>query len=239
MKEIQLSKGEVTVVDDEDFDWLNQWAWSLSPYGYAYRSSWDSKRKRTTNVLMHREIMQPSGKMVVDHINGNKLDNRRQNMRICTQAQNVMNQKKRLNNTSGFKGVTKVGDKWRSQIAVDNEDTYIGMFATPEEAALAYDTEARRIHGEYARLNFSDKHESQDSILIRTAKMNSKKEKVSKKTVGAYLSLDVIRQFENESAKRGVKMSSLISAACEYFIKNGGYQSFIEMKLNEYKEKAK
>jgi len=97
--------------------------------------------------------------MQVDHINGNPLDNRRENLRICTRAQNTCNRKAVVNSKSGYKGVTKKNSsrKWIPEIRKDGKKLYLGSYNTPEEAAKAYDKAAKEIFGEFAKLNFPDK----------------------------------------------------------------------------------
>lgn len=94
--------------------------------------------------------------MFVDHINHNKLDNRRCNLRICTETQNNMNKCFDSRNTSGYKGVSwhKSARKWFAYIRFNKQRLNIGFFDDPVEAAHAYDDAARIYHGEYAHLNF-------------------------------------------------------------------------------------
>lgn len=108
-------------------------------------------------VLMHRLIMVPRGSMVVDHINGNGLDNRKSNLRVCSTGQNMAN--KGPSASHGFKGVTRRGGKgpWIAEIAPEGHHIYLGIFRTIEEAARAYDVAARKWYGEFAYLNFPDK----------------------------------------------------------------------------------
>jgi hypothetical protein len=98
--------------------------------------------------------MNPSANMVIDHINGDKLDNRRSNLRICTQAENVRNQKKtRYPRLSHYKGVSKDHGCWRARITKDRVWYCLGYFRTEEAAAQAYNQAAQELFGEYARLN--------------------------------------------------------------------------------------
>ena len=147
MKEIELTNGYKAIIDDENFKLLNQWKWSYHRIGYAIRKS---------NILMHRLIMNCPKNKTIDHINGNKLDNRKINLRICSLSENLKNQKLRINNTSGYKGVSfeKRRNKWRSQIKIGRQVKEIGQFKTAIQAAMAYDLWAKNIYGEYAKLNF-------------------------------------------------------------------------------------
>lgn len=158
MKAIQLTKGFVAIVDDEDFEALAQYNWCYSGHkdgGYAVRRKKlpDGSAKK---VYMHREIAGnfAEGKCV-DHRNGNKLDNRRENLRACTHAQNSYNYGKKPSNKSGFKGVHwhSQRKKWTAQISVDKKIRHLGLFNTPEEAAMAYNAAAIRLHGDFANIN--------------------------------------------------------------------------------------
>lgn len=155
MKEIPLSRGLVTIVDDDDYEWLTQWEWHATVAGYAARNK---PRPDRGIILMHRAIMTPPDDMVVDHINRNPLDNRRENLRVVTHRQNIINMGARKHNTSGFRGVgwDKEKRKWRVQIRNGTTNKFIGRFDTPEEAARAYDEAAKQLHGEVAVLNFPE-----------------------------------------------------------------------------------
>lgn len=154
-KEIQLTRGKVAIVDDEDFEYLNQWKWQAEPYSQTYRASRTQKTGFTKKkkIYMHRVIMNCPDNMVVDHKNHIALDNRKDNLRIATREQNsknIMSTKSR----SGFKGVVKQGNKYRARIGVNNRKLYLGLFDTPEDAAKAYDIKAIEVFGEFAFLNF-------------------------------------------------------------------------------------
>ena len=93
----------------------------------------------------------------IDHINGDKQDNRIQNLRLCTRAENIMNRGKSKKNTSGYKGVRQVGEKWEARIGYKYKLICIGTYKTPQEAAIAYDKKALELFGEFAYLNFTTK----------------------------------------------------------------------------------
>jgi len=157
MKEIPLTQGKVAIVDDADYEWLMQWKWCAANFRgkfYAIRAV-NEKLKRTT-IQMHRQIMDTPPGMETDHINGNSLDNRRENLRVCTVSQNQMNRRTQKNNTSGYKGVSysKHRKKWFSQIQIDKKRIFLGLFLTPENAARAYDEAAKRYFGEFTKTNF-------------------------------------------------------------------------------------
>jgi len=148
MKEISLPKGKCAIVDDEDFERLNKWKWHTHNKNYVVRNTIFGRK------FIHHEVMQKMSGYVVDHINGNPLDNRKENLRYCTHSENMKNSKMHDNNTSGYKGVTVVNKKYRSVIWNNNKRIHLGMYDTAEQAALAYDDAARELHGKYARTNF-------------------------------------------------------------------------------------
>lgn len=154
-KQIELTQGKFALVDDEDYDWLVQWNWYYDS-GYAMRSAKGCHGTRRPKIRMHREIISVSRELSVDHINGNKLDNRRCNLRACTQSENKRNRGKSKNNTSGYKGVHFYSPKkpWTVSIRVNNKQIFLGNFADPVDAAKAYDRAAIKYHGEFAKLNF-------------------------------------------------------------------------------------
>ncbi len=150
MKTIKLSQGKRTMVDDVYFDWLNQWKWFFNGR-YAVRTP--HKLRGSKVIRMHRVITKVSDDMEVDHINGDKLDNRLINLRICTHSENCKNMKIYNTNTTGYKGVSRRGNSWRSRIRVDGKLILLGTYDTPEKAAIAYNDAAIRHHGRFARLN--------------------------------------------------------------------------------------
>jgi hypothetical protein len=154
MKEIPLTMGKVAIVDDEDYEWLMQWKWYCTTRGYATRG-WDGG---AVHILMHREIAKTPDGMETDHINHNRLDNRKSNLRNCTPTQNKMNKGFDSRNTSGYKGVSwnKSAKKWFAYIRFNKQRVNIGVFEDIVEAAHAYDAAARKYHGEFAYLNFPD-----------------------------------------------------------------------------------
>ncbi len=151
--------GKFAIVDAEDYSFLSRWKWQHSNNGYALRTTNVGGRvknggKRVT-ILMHRLILQPPDGMVVDHINGNKLDNRRENIRISSQSENCQSRRMAKNNTSGFKGVSwgERSKKWLSYITIKGKLKLLGEFKDPISAAIAYNMAARFYFKEYALLN--------------------------------------------------------------------------------------
>ena len=157
MKEVELSQGQRAIVDDWNYDDVSQYKWYAmwdkhTKSFYAMRHT--SKSSGAKPVLMHSYIAKTPRGMKTDHINHNTLDNREENLRVCTNSQNLMSRGKQSNNTSGYKGVGKKGKMWGAQIKINGKYKFLGTWHTPEEAAIAYDTAARIIHGEFAYQNF-------------------------------------------------------------------------------------
>lgn len=150
IKQIPLTQGKFAIVSTDDYEHLMQWKWCVHSNGYACRRSSNNEI-----MLMHRFIMQTPSGMDTDHINGDKLDNRKLNLRICTRSQNNRNQKPQIGKTSKYKGVYwyKNEQKWIARIKKNKKDIYCGRFKTEIEAARAYNEAAITAFGEFARLN--------------------------------------------------------------------------------------
>jgi len=150
MKVIQLTRNKQTKVDDEDFEYLNRWKWYCNNTGYAGREHYMGSHKRKT-ILMHRLILQAQTGQEVDHINGDKLDNRKSNLRFVTRTQNLQNRAWRLKGVSRKSEKTRGPRRWVARINVDGKTKFLGDFYTPEEAEQAYLNAAKEHFGEYAR----------------------------------------------------------------------------------------
>ena len=156
MKTIELSNGLCVVVDDEDHAALVAHRWCPSgarPYAMRIVTAGGVRRA----VWMHRVVAQAPDHLEVDHVNGNRLDNRRANLRPCTRSQNAKNLSRRVQvKTSRFKGVhwNDRDRRWYAVIHANRKRHHIGCFSDELAAARAYDNAARTLHGEFARLNF-------------------------------------------------------------------------------------
>jgi hypothetical protein len=165
MKEIKLNNGMVAMVDDADYEWLNQWKWRAlkgrSTY-YACRGGGCGG-----HVYMHRLIMDAPKGMDVDHMDSNGLNNQRGNMRVCTRSQNIQNSRKLRKTRSPYKGVACViRNYFTSQITHNGKVHFLGYFNTDEEAARSYDMAALELYGEQARINFKE------SLLLYKERFN-------------------------------------------------------------------
>lgn len=159
MKYIKLTQNKETIVDDDIYDFLNTFKWSASKKRnkyYATRTEWQKGKNTSKVIKMHRLIMNPPTHMYIDHINGNSLDNRKENLRICSNKQNLRNSGIRKNPT-GFKGVRKrkdlINKPFSARITIDYKEVHLGYFYTAKEAALKYNEAAIKYFGEFANLN--------------------------------------------------------------------------------------
>jgi hypothetical protein len=155
MKKIAITgirgMGKFILVDNDDFPLLSRYRWHFGSDAVAFTRIAGRKDK----MPVHRLIMNPRKDLEVDHINGNKLDNQKSNLRICTHGQNGKNHKLNKNNTSGYKGVSwsKTRKKWESYIKVNYKRIKLGFYDDKKQAALAYNTAAQKHFKEFANLN--------------------------------------------------------------------------------------
>lgn len=152
---ISLTQNKKTIIDLSDLDLVTQFKWCA----HRQRHKWYAKRhsrkapRHYQHPSLHRFLMgEPTGKQV-DHINGNGLDNRKENLRLATNAENAKNRGKQSNNTTGYKGVfrnSKLPYMFEAKIGVNGRHIYLGLFDTPEKAYQAYKEAAIKYHGEFA-----------------------------------------------------------------------------------------
>lgn len=161
-KLIQLTQGMSAIVDDEDYDSLMQYVWHAGEsaglwYTRRQISRPEARKQGRTRsqIYMHRVVASAGQGELVDHINGNTLDNRRCNLRLCSSGENARNSRKKRG-TSRFKGVSRHNKtkQWSVQICTNGTRVHLGQFDSEEDAARAYDAAATQAHGAFAKLNF-------------------------------------------------------------------------------------
>lgn len=157
-KEIKLTQGKVALVGDEDYEFLNQWKWFAQSNGDGnwYAARWGRENGKRKIIRMHNVILPTSSGFIPDHKNGNGLDNRQSNLRLCTPTGNMCNSRKIKKGSSWFKGVSWCNrDRvWRAKIGINRKTICLGSFNSEIKAAIAYDKGAREYHGDFASLNF-------------------------------------------------------------------------------------
>jgi len=157
-RSIPLTQGKFAIVDEDDFEKLSPFKWHAyrrkgKTNYYARRGFW--KDGKWTVVAMQNVICPPPKGKLVDHKNGNSLDNRKSNLRLCTTSQNAQNKRKMLKKgTSIYKGVYRSRNRWAAHIGARENRRYLGRFDNEMDAALAYDEVARQRFGEFALVNF-------------------------------------------------------------------------------------
>jgi hypothetical protein len=160
MKQIELTQGKFTLVDDDDFVFLSQFRWVLREKRkntfYAVLPFYYKMTQNTLSIQMHAVIMNVIDPDIqVDHIDGNGLNNQKNNLRLCTHQQNQFNQRLSKANSSGYKGVYWCSHRkrWIAQISINKKPKNLGGFLNKEEAAKAYNEAAILYYGEFAKLN--------------------------------------------------------------------------------------
>lgn len=210
MKAIELTRGMVAVVDDDDFDRLAQYNWRYSGRkrgGHAARVVYINGKQ--ASILMHREIMNPPSDLEIDHINGNGIDNRKQNLRVATHAQNLRNQTVRSTNKLGVKGVclTRQKDKYRATITTNGKQKQIGVFNTVEEAKAAYDKAAPLYHGAFASVNGQREKELQECSTWNFSELITSKKQPNR------IGMKWVRKVHVPSQKRFSQIAQGLSEA--------------------------
>lgn len=153
--------GHPVLIDDEDVDRVSKHSWVVRHRGrasYVVPKSMKMAMAKTGHSALHRFILSAEKGTIVDHKNRNGLDNRRENLRICSLNENAANRRSPLRSKSGFKGVTyhKQSGKWQGAIKINGKHVHLGLFDSAEDAAKAYDARAHEAHGEFACLNFTN-----------------------------------------------------------------------------------
>ena len=148
MKQIALTQNQYATVSDKDYEKVNQFKWCYDSHNRCAVRGVKTNGKNKI-IFMHRFIMDTPVGLVTDHINGNRLDNRQENLRICKNFENQRNMNMHKDNTTGYKGVYFTGQKWYSKIA----NKHIGTFNTKLEAAIAYNIAAKKVFGNFAKIN--------------------------------------------------------------------------------------
>lgn len=160
MKEIQLTRGYVALVDDEDYEWLSEYRWypSKSPTTVYAVTNIQHGTNDWRTMSMHRLILGAKKGDLVDHRDRNGLNNQRDNIRVTSRQVNNINTRVRKDNTSGYRGVSfaKRMNKWSANIQHDGRQRCLGYFDHAEDAAKAYDAAALTLRGPHAQLNFPE-----------------------------------------------------------------------------------
>lgn len=150
MKQIPLTQGKYALVDDEDFEYLNQWKWHVT----RKRSNWYAQRWiGKKSILMQNVILNLTEEERADHTDGDGLNNQRYNLRKATSLQNSRNRRKRNYTKYPYKGIRLFGDKWQAYITIEKKQKHLGMYRTAEDAAAMYNQIAKQYFGEFAKLN--------------------------------------------------------------------------------------
>jgi len=162
-KPIPLTQGKFAIVDASDYEELNQYKWHATKSGHTYYAM---RRKGRKLIRMHRQILNAPRGLVCDHINHNGLDNRKRNLRLCTQGQNCRNKSARKGCSSKYIGVSfdKQTKRFSAKICVNFKKIWIGRFKSEIEAARARDKKAIELHGEFASLNFPEEREPKSEV---------------------------------------------------------------------------
>lgn len=159
MKSIKLTRGLVTFVDDDVYEWASKLKWYASSGDtviYALRKVSRKLDPTQRSIRLHREIMQPKHGLEIDHINGNGLDNRRENLRVVTRQENKRGfRRKNKSLSSRFRGVCRYRKKWQAGIKVAGRRIHLGHYVNEIAAARAYDRAAKEFFGKFASPNFS------------------------------------------------------------------------------------
>jgi hypothetical protein len=158
MIEILLTQNQVAIIDDEDYELVSKYKWcAIKDRNTYYAQTHIYKNGKRTTRQMHQVILSSKKGQQVDHINGNGVDNRKENLRFADYSQNQQN-KKAVYGSSSYKGVSRVGNRWKASIGFQMKNFHLGYFSSEEEAALTYNRKATELFGEFASINFIGTH---------------------------------------------------------------------------------
>lgn len=144
-------KGYEVIIDDDDYEKISRYSWSIYGAGKPYFAAYSHvENGKNIKIILHRIILGKSNGMIIDHINGNTLDNRKCNLRFCTKTENSRNRKRNLK--SKYKGICfhESTGKWEARIKVNKKSIYLGIYNSPEDAHIAYCKAAKKYHGDFA-----------------------------------------------------------------------------------------
>ncbi|MGM0836007.1 MAG: HNH endonuclease [Bacillota bacterium] len=152
-KKLNTSSGMTFIIDDEDYEEVSKYKWKSTEDGYVRRNFWLGDKCKY--ISLHRMLINAPEGLCVDHINGNKFDNRRSNLRLATRTENIRNSGPKVNNKSGYKGVSfrKDTGKWKAQIRAFGKKVNLGQFDNKHDAARMYNFWAVDLFGEFAWVN--------------------------------------------------------------------------------------
>lgn len=167
MKKIEFGgitgKGKFFTVSDEDFERVSQYSWDLTWDTYERLTpqprirTWMIVDGKRTKVQLHRFLMGVTdSKIFVDHKDGDRFNNTRENLRLCSAKQNAQNRPKRSDSSSPYKGVSRKSKGWGAWITEEGTSVFLGTYPTAEAAAMAYDRKARQLYGDFAKVNFPE-----------------------------------------------------------------------------------
>lgn len=165
--------GLTTIIDREDWDKIKDYKWySKKVTGYRdethhVMAGVKNEYGKATTITLHRLIMDAPKGMQVDHINGDTLNNSKDNLRLATASQNSANKRAQKNNKTGFAGVVKVYNKFRATVTYQGKQIYLGLFKTSQEAARAYDQKKLQLFGQFAKTNGMEHYETLEEIAMR------------------------------------------------------------------------
>ena len=158
MKIIKLTRGKETMVDDDIYELIKDQKWHCTSEDYAIRNLPIEYRQEQKKIRLHQLVLGfPDS--IIDHIDGNKLNNQRKNLRLCNESQNRMNSRLSKNNSTGYRGVWKtINNNFTARVKCCGKDYYLGRFKTAILAAKAYDKKIKELFGEFAKTNFKCKN---------------------------------------------------------------------------------